>query len=78
MSIEDQNLVDQMFADYGMNVDSTLPIPPPGEEAFDLSHEGGEHEVFADLAEQVMKVSRWYANTLLGSSFVSFETQPLH
>jgi len=27
--------------------------PSPGDEGFDISHEGGDHEVFEDLAEGV-------------------------
>ena len=27
--------------------------PPPGDEGFDISHEGGEHEVFEDLAQGI-------------------------
>ncbi|KAF8883571.1 hypothetical protein BD779DRAFT_1417169, partial [Infundibulicybe gibba] len=28
-------------------------MPPPGDEGFDISHEGGEHEVFEELAEEI-------------------------
>ena len=27
--------------------------PSPGDEGFDVSHEGGEHEVFEDLAQEI-------------------------
>ena len=27
--------------------------PSPGDEGFDMSHEGGEHEVFEDLAQGI-------------------------
>ena len=43
-----------MFEDVGIpGMDDTFQGPPFGEEAFDFSHEGGEHEAFAGLAEEV-------------------------
>ena len=30
---------------------------PPGEEGFDISHEGGEYEVFEELAEGVANLT---------------------
>lgn len=42
-----------MLSDHGM-LDNDIPFaPPPGEEAFELSHEGGEYEAFAGLAQQI-------------------------
>jgi hypothetical protein len=37
----------------GEDVFAILHTAPPGEEAFDISHEGGEHEVFEDLVEML-------------------------
>ena len=31
--------------------------PPPGDEGFDISHEGGEHEVFEELAQEVANLT---------------------
>ena len=30
--------------------------PPPGEEACEMSHEGGEFEVFAELADDIARL----------------------
>jgi hypothetical protein len=32
---------------------------PPGEEGFDISHEGGEHEVFEDVAACLAEATGW-------------------
>jgi hypothetical protein len=38
-------------ANYGTDdVDAVSYTAPPGEEGFDISHEGGEFEVFEDVA----------------------------
>jgi hypothetical protein len=38
-------------ADRGTDdIDAVSHTAPPGEEGFDISHEGGEFEVFEDLA----------------------------
>jgi hypothetical protein len=37
----------------GHSLDDFIEIShtaPPGEEGFDISHEGGEHEIFQDVA----------------------------
>jgi hypothetical protein len=50
---EDHNAIQQMDsnANYGTdNVDAIFYTAPPGEEGFDISHEGGEFEVFEDVA----------------------------
>jgi hypothetical protein len=57
MSSEDCQMVENMMVDYGMDVDSLPYTAPPGEEGLDLSHAGGEHEVFEGLAEQVADIS---------------------
>jgi len=31
--------------------------PPPGDEGFDISHEGGEHEVFEELAQGIANLT---------------------
>ncbi|KAI6020370.1 hypothetical protein PISMIDRAFT_41329, partial [Pisolithus microcarpus 441] len=51
-----------MYAYYGMDDDVGPSVPPPGEEAFDISHEGGEYEGFPDLADQVVKANRHHYN----------------
>lgn len=50
MSINKQDIAEQMFIDQG-TYDDNEP------ETFGLSHKGGEYEAFNDLAEQVM--SQW-------------------
>jgi hypothetical protein len=50
---EDRDAVQQMDfdADYGTeDVDAISYTAPPGEEGFDISHEGGEFAVFEDVA----------------------------
>jgi hypothetical protein len=53
LSQEDRNAVQQMDLDAGFgtndDVDAISHTVPPGEEGFDISHEGGEFEVFEDL-----------------------------
>lgn len=57
LPLQDEVLVDQMLTDCGVS-DNDMPLDPPlGEEAFDFSHEGGEHEAFASLAQQVESLS---------------------
>jgi len=46
-----------MLADCGVSDDDMPLDSPPGEEAFDFSHEGGEHEAFASLVQQVESLS---------------------
>ena len=49
---EDRDAVQQMDLDAGIgadDVDAISHTAPPGEEGFDISHEGGEFEVFEDL-----------------------------
>ena len=53
MCAADQDAAGQMFADQGMEEDFAPAFVAPGDEAFMLSHEGGEHEAFEDLAQQV-------------------------
>jgi hypothetical protein len=43
-----------MDLDMGHLTDDVAAVShtaPPGEEGFDISHEGGEHEVFDDLVD---------------------------
>ena len=48
-----------MDIDSGFSMDPTAnqEYPPPGEEAFDLSHEGGEHEAFEGLANKIAQAT---------------------
>ena len=57
---EDRDAVQQMDLDtnYGTdNVDAVSYTAPPGEEGFDISHEGGEFEVFEDVAAGLAELS---------------------
>ncbi|KIK13946.1 hypothetical protein PISMIDRAFT_117946 [Pisolithus microcarpus 441] len=45
-----------MFADQDMSEDIAPLFVAPGDEAFALSHEDGEHEAFEDLARQLADV----------------------
>ncbi|KAG1885851.1 uncharacterized protein F5891DRAFT_909401, partial [Suillus fuscotomentosus] len=49
-----------MMADFGMDVEVFTHTVPPGEEAFDLSHAGGEHEAFEDLAHQLADLTGYH------------------
>lgn len=56
LSQEDRNAVEQMDVDSGIGEADILAAssyPPPGDEGFDISHEGGEHEVFEQLAQGI-------------------------
>ncbi|KAG1724147.1 uncharacterized protein EDB91DRAFT_1239995 [Suillus paluster] len=46
-----------MIIDIGVDFDDEPYTAPPGEEGFDISHEGGEYEVFKGLLEQVASLS---------------------
>jgi hypothetical protein len=39
------------------DVEAVSGMVPPGEEGFDISHEGGEYEVFDDLVEGLAQAS---------------------
>jgi len=62
MSAADQDAAAQMFADQDMDEDFAPSFVAPGDEAFALSHEGGEHEAFEDLARQVADAHGVYVN----------------
>jgi hypothetical protein len=54
LSQEDCDAVECMDLDMGHLADDVAAVShtaPPGEEGFDISHEGGEHEVFDDLVD---------------------------
>ena len=36
-----------------------LHTAPPGEEGFDISHEGSEHEIFEDVAASLAESMGW-------------------
>lgn len=38
---------------HANDVDAAWITVPPGEEGFDISHEGREYEVFEDLANEI-------------------------
>ena len=57
---EEQNTVEQMDLDVGYSNDDIATfshIPPSGEEGFNLSHEGGEYEVFESLVEDIAQAT---------------------
>jgi hypothetical protein len=60
---EDRDAVQQMDLDTGFStnndVDAISRTAPPGEEGFDISHEGGEFEVFEDLAAGLAAANGW-------------------
>ena len=61
MSYNDREAVAEMdeTMDYHATNDNESSLPgifdtlPPGEEGFDISHAGGEHEVFTGLEQEV-------------------------
>jgi hypothetical protein len=51
---EDRDTVERMDLDMGCLTDDVTVVShtaPPGEEGFDISHKGGEHEVFDNLVD---------------------------
>ncbi|KAG1720449.1 hypothetical protein EDB19DRAFT_1647083 [Suillus lakei] len=46
-----------MMADFGMEVETFAHTAPPGEEGFDLSHAGSEHEAFKGLTHQLVDLT---------------------
>jgi hypothetical protein len=57
MSSEDRNAIEDMMMDHGIEVEALPYTAPPGDEAMDLSHAGGEHEAFEGLAHQMADLS---------------------
>jgi hypothetical protein len=64
MSYNNREDVDQMDVNLTMDVDvdsmggiDTVCSAPPGDEGFDISHAGGEHEAFEGLADEVSKLT---------------------
>jgi hypothetical protein len=57
MSSADREAVEKMIIDVGMDAYTEHCAAPPGEEGFDISHEGGEYEAFEGLSEQVASLS---------------------
>ncbi|KIK35773.1 hypothetical protein CY34DRAFT_95515 [Suillus luteus UH-Slu-Lm8-n1] len=68
MSTEDQEIVENMMADFGMEVETFVHMAPPGEEGFDLSHAGGEHEAFEGLTHQLADLTGQYVFTTMCDS----------
>jgi hypothetical protein len=57
---EDRDAVEHMDIDADHTADDVEAVSgmvPPGEEGFDISHEGGEYEVFDDLVEGLAQAS---------------------
>ncbi|KAG1854496.1 hypothetical protein F4604DRAFT_1932719 [Suillus subluteus] len=59
MSSDDREMVENMIIDHGMDVEPQLYTAPPGEEGLDMSHAGGEFEVFEGLAHEIAGISGW-------------------
>ncbi|KAG2112647.1 uncharacterized protein F5147DRAFT_771189 [Suillus discolor] len=57
MPNKDHQLVEDMMANCGMDVDRLPCTAPPVEEGMDMSHAGGEYEAFKGLAEKIADVS---------------------
>jgi hypothetical protein len=59
MTSADWDIVETMMMDNGFATDTDLTpyTVPPGEEGLDLSYEGGEHEAFDGLSEQIVSLS---------------------
>lgn len=60
LSQADRDAVEQMDFDADQNtndVAAASQVPPPGEEGYDLSHEGGEFSVFDDLAADIASMT---------------------
>lgn len=55
--MEDRNAIEDMMMDHGIEVEALPYTAPPGDEAMDLSHAGGEHEAFEGLAHQMADLS---------------------
>lgn len=59
----DQNIIHAMDIDYDSNPDTNIEGTTnvvPGDEGFDISHEGGEFEVFNDLVEGIQEINGLY------------------
>ena len=59
LSHADHDAVENMNLDASHSIEDTAAvshIAPPGEEGLDISHEGGEHEVFEDLVETLAQL----------------------
>ncbi|KAG1884166.1 hypothetical protein F4604DRAFT_1920017 [Suillus subluteus] len=56
---KDRDIVENMFAESSVDIQpESIPHSlPPGEEEVELSHEGGEYEVFEGLAQQMADIS---------------------
>jgi len=65
---EERNVIEQMDIDTGSpsDVAAVEHFLLPGEEGFDLSHEGGEYKVFDGLVHEIAQAS---------GQFVSFSLQ---
>jgi hypothetical protein len=57
MSSVDCEAVKKMINDIGVVINDEPYTAPPGEEGFDISHEGGKYEAFEGLSEQVASLS---------------------
>jgi len=60
MSLKEQWAVESMDTGWSMDIDDIemhLTSALPGDEGFGISHAGGEHEFFKDLAKGICKLT---------------------
>lgn len=68
LSQEDRDAVECMDLNTGLLVDDVAAVAhtaPPGEEGFNVSHEGGEYEVFDDLVDGLAQSNGQFVDYLL-------------
>lgn len=68
MSTEDRDTVENMMADFEMEVEMFAHIAPPDEEGFNLSNAGGEYEAFEGLTHQLASLTGQYMFTTMCNS----------
>ncbi|KAG2105064.1 uncharacterized protein F5147DRAFT_547920, partial [Suillus discolor] len=68
-----------MINDVGIDIDDEPYTAPPGEEGFDISHEGGEYEAFEGLSEQVASLSHVrYVDSRTHHDRIELQTEQWH
>ncbi|KAG2738223.1 hypothetical protein P692DRAFT_20678251, partial [Suillus brevipes Sb2] len=79
MSSADREAVEKMIIDVGMDTYTEHCAAPPGEEGFDISHEGGEYEAFEGLSEQVASLSHvCYVDARTRHDRIELQTEQWH
>ncbi|KAG1737235.1 hypothetical protein EDB19DRAFT_1637253 [Suillus lakei] len=68
-----------MIIDIGVDIDDEPYTAPPGKEGFDISHEGGEYEVFEGLSEQVASLSHiHYVDPRMRCDCIELQSEQWH